>query len=73
MVKPVLEAVDVWDPQAAFDFQPLPWHQEWDTEVWGLFLKLSPLQDTPSTFGIARGAEYERPAATWAETNYRKV
>lgn len=38
--------------------------------MWGLFLKLSPLQDALSIFRIAEGAEYERPAAAWAETSY---
>lgn len=70
-VQPALEPVGVWDPQAAFDFSPLPRHQEWDSEVWSLFLKPSPLQDSPSAFRIAGGAEYERPAATGAKMSYR--
>lgn len=70
-VQPALEPVGVWDPQAAFGFSPLPRHQEWDSEVWSLFLKLSPLQDSPSAFRIAGEAEYKRPAAAGAETSYR--
>lgn len=36
-----------------------------------MFLKLSPLQDSPSAFRIAGGAEYKRPAAAEAEMSYR--
>lgn len=38
--------------------------------MWALFLKLSHLQDTPSTFRITLRVECERPAASWAETSY---
>lgn len=71
MAKPALKPVGLWDPQAAFDYYSLLWHQEWDSEVWALFLKLCHLQDTPSTFRIAGRAECERPAASWAEISYR--
>lgn len=72
MAKPALKPVGLWDPQAAFDYNSLLWHQEWDSEVWALFLKLSHLQDTPSTVRIAARAECERPgAASWAEISYR--
>lgn len=36
----MLEPEGMWDPQAAFDCQPLLWHQKWDSEVWDLFLGL---------------------------------
>lgn len=70
MVKPALQPVGVWDPQAPLITSHYHRIRNWDSEVWDLFLKLSPLQDTPSTFRIAWGAEYEGPAAMWAETNY---
>lgn len=66
MAKPALNPVGLWDPQANFDYWSLLRHQEWDSEMWALFLKLSHLQDTPSTFRIALRAECERPAALWA-------
>lgn len=72
MAKPALKPEGLWDPQAVFDYHSLLWHQEWDSEVWALFLKLSHLQDTPSTFRIAARTECERPAAaSRAEISYR--
>lgn len=70
MAKPALKPVGLWDPQAGFDYSSLQWHQEWHSEVWALFLKLSHLQDTPSTLRIAARAECERLAASWIETSY---
>lgn len=72
MAKPALRPVGLWDPQAVFGYLSLLWHQEWDSEVWALFLKLSHLQDIPSTFRITSRAECERPTSSWAETKLQK-
>lgn len=36
----MLESEGMWDPRAAFNCQPLPWHQKLNSEAWDSFLKL---------------------------------